>query len=217
MESDKALFNRKEENVNILTHAIGVVLSILAIYYLYEKAKTHPEPIYTTASLVYGFSLLILYIASTSFHAATNRVLKLQLNVFDHSAIFVLIAGTYTPYCLLSLPKRDGIWLLIFIWIVAILGITMKILTKLRNKKRYENLSTMIYVVAGWFFLVEFHPLTHSIHEIGLFWLILGGVFYTIGAVFYSLRKLPYNHGVFHVFVLLGSASHFISIYKYVL
>ncbi|WP_196895536.1 PAQR family membrane homeostasis protein TrhA [Aureivirga marina] len=213
MEVDKTLYNRKEEQVNVITHAIGIVLSLFAIYFLYQKAKLHPEPKYVIASLIYGFSLLILYIASTSFHAAKNRALKLKLNIFDHSAIFVIIAGTYTPYCLLSLEKSDGIWMLIFIWIVAVLGIYFKIAVK----KRHGTLSTLIYIVAGWFFLVEFNALVNSIHKWGLFWLILGGVFYTIGAVFYSLRKLPYNHGVFHVFVLFGSASHFISIYDYVL
>ena len=213
MKPYEPLYNKKEEIVNVITHALGIILSCIGIFLLYEKTKVYTEPRYIVGALIFGFSLLLLYIASTSYHAVEDRKLKSKLNTFDRSVIYIAIAGTYTPYCLVSLAQSGGKWLLIFIWSISIIGIFLRVFEKMK----FEKIATLSYVLAGWLFVIKFRALDNLIPEMGFFLLILGGVFYSIGVFFYAYQKIPYNHGFFHVFVLLGSISHFISIYEYVL
>jgi len=161
---------------------------------------------------IYGSSLLILYLASTLYHGAKNPELKQKLNVFDHAAIYVLIAGTYTPFALVTLNGFWG-WLIFgIVWGIALIGLVLKLF----YTGRFRKISTLAYVLMGWVVIIAIKPLINNLSGDGLFWLFIGGVFYTVGAVFYLLKKLPYSHGIFHVFVLLGSLSHFFAVFYYV-
>ncbi|WP_233890658.1 PAQR family membrane homeostasis protein TrhA, partial [Tenacibaculum piscium] len=128
------------------------------------------------------------------------------------ASIYVLIAGSYTPFCLVILPEKTGWYLFIFVWLFALLGVVLKLFFT----GKYDKLSTILYLIMGWQVLFLIKPLMDNLASEGLFFLIAGGIFYTIGAVLYSIKKVPYNHAIFHVFVLLGSFSHFWAIFKYV-
>lgn len=162
---------------------------------------------------IYGGSMVTLYLASTLFHSAKEKKLRRRLNVFDHVAIYVLIAGTYTPFCLVVLNGPIGWALFGVAWGLALVGIVLKLF----YIGKYNKLSTISYVLLGWVAVVAAKPLINNLEIEGLIYLILGGVSYTIGAVFFSIQKIPYNHAIFHVLVLLGTIFHFISVFFYVL
>lgn len=211
MEKKVHKYSAKEEKLNVFSHAFGLILSIIAFPFLVLKA-IHFNGFWKPASLyIFGISLIILYAASTFYHAARVPKIRRRLNIFDHAAIYVLIAGTYTPFTLITLEGETG-------WIIfsltssfALIGIILKLFFT----GKFDKLSTIMYVLMGWQIVFAINPLIEKLEEQGLFWLFLGGVFYTIGAVLYSIKKIPLNHAVFHLFVLLGSISHFISIYFY--
>jgi hemolysin III len=162
---------------------------------------------------IFGSSLILLYSASTIYHASKNPQWREKLNIIDHSAIYVLIAGTYTPFCLVTLNGAVG-WIIFGVsWGIALVGIVLKLF----YTGRYERASTVAYVLMGWIIIFAVKPLVENLPVNGLIWLLMGGIFYTIGAVLYSFKKLKYNHAIFHVFVLLGSFSHFMAIFFYVL
>ncbi len=205
-------YEPKEEFWNVLTHATGLVLSFVALFLLVIFSSLYKSVWYIVSYSIYGASLVILYAASTSYHAVKNPELKLKLNVFDHAAIYVLIAGTYTPFTLITLRGPWGWSLFGVIWGLAILGIVFKLF----YTGRFDKLSTAIYVLMGWLILIAVYPLIVNLPTSGLLWLLAGGLFYTVGAVFYLKNSMPYNHAIFHVFVLLGSISHFIAVFFYV-
>ncbi|MEQ9007977.1 MAG: hemolysin III family protein, partial [Ekhidna sp.] len=146
-------------------------------------------------------------------HAAKDSKARAKLRVFDHAAIYVLIAGTYTPICLITLRESIGTILLWVIWGVALCGIILKLFFT----GRFDRLSTIMYVIMGWIAIFAIKPLLETMDTQGLIWLLAGGIFYTLGAMLYSIRSLPFNHAIFHFFVLGGSLSHFIMIYIHVL
>ena len=150
-----------------------------------------------------------LYRLSTFYHAAKNPTKRRKLNIFDHAAIYVLIAGSYTPFCLVGLDSKLGWYMFISVWFFALIGIILKLFFT----GKYDKLSTAMYLLMGWQVVFFVKPLIKNLSETGLYLLLAGGVFYTIGAILYSIRKLPFNHAIFHLFVLLGSLSHFIAIY----
>jgi hemolysin III len=199
-----------EERLNIISHALGAILSFIGMIMLVLKSDTTID---LTASIIFGISLIILYLASTLYHAAKNSKTRARLRIFDHAAIYVLIAGTYTPICLITLKESIGIVLLVVIWIVAICGVTLKLFFT----GRFDRLSTIMYVAMGWIAIFAIKPLLETMDTAGLLWLLTGGIFYTLGAILYSIRSLAFNHAIFHFFVLGGSASHFIMIYRHVL
>lgn len=204
-------YSEKEENLNVISHAFGLVLSILVFPFLILKSL-YFEGFWKPASiLVYGVSLIVLYTASTVYHAAKDPKIRRRLNIFDHAAIYVLIAGTYTPFTLISLEGKTGWILFILTWTFALIGIILKLFFT----GKFDKISTIMYVLMGWQIVFAISPLIENLSTEGLFWLFTGGVFYTVGAVLYSIKKIPYNHAIFHVFVLLGSISHFISVYFY--
>ena len=204
-------YSEKEENLNVISHAFGLVLSILVFPFLILKSL-YFEGFWKPASiLVYGISLIVLYTASTVYHAAKDPKIRRRLNIFDHAAIYVLIAGTYTPFTLISLEGKTGWILFILTWTFALIGIILKLFFT----GKFDKISTIMYVLMGWQIVFAISPLIENLSTEGLFWLFTGGVFYTVGAVLYSIKKIPYNHAIFHVFVLLGSISHFISVYFY--
>lgn len=204
-------YSKEEEKLNVYSHAFGLILSIVAFPFLVVKAL-HFDGVWKPGSIiVFGLSLIILYTASTFYHAATIPKLRRRLNIFDHAAIYVLIAGTYTPFTLITLEGKTGWIIFSLTWSFAIIGIVLKLFFT----GKFDKLSTIMYVLMGWQIVFAINPLIEKLPEQGIFWLFLGGVFYTVGAVLYSIKKIPYNHAIFHVFVLLGSISHFISIYSY--
>ncbi|MDB9922025.1 hemolysin III family protein [Polaribacter sp.] len=203
------IYSKKEEFLNVLSHGFGLVLSLIAFPFLLIKGFAYNGFWKPTSFVIYGLSLIILYAASTFYHAAKNPMIRRKLNIFDHAAIYVLIAGGYTPFCLVALDSSLGWYVFIFVWLFALVGIILKLFFT----GKYDKLSTAMYLLMGWQVVFFAKPLANSLSENGLYLLILGGIFYTIGAILYSLKKLPYNHAIFHVFVLLGSLSHFLSIY----
>ena len=155
---------------------------------------------------------MILYSASTFYHAAKDPKLRRKLNIFDHAAIYVLIAGTYTPFTIITLGGILG-WIIFGLtWFFAIIGIVMK----LYYTGRFDKLSTILYILMGWQIIVVIKPLSNNFSTEGMKLLFLGGIFYTIGAFVYSFKKIQYNHAIFHVFVVWGSLCHFFSIYCYI-
>lgn len=205
-------YSEKEERLNVLTHAFGLLLSVIAFPFLIVKAIQF-NGFWKPASLyVYGLSLIILYTASTCYHAAKKPKQRRRLNIFDHAAIYVLIAGTYTPFTLITLEGSTG-WLVFSLtWGFALIGIVLKLFFT----GRFDKISTILYLLMGWQVVFAINPLLEKLSSEGLQWLFIGGVFYTIGAILYSIKRIPYNHVTFHVFVLLGSISHFISVYYYI-
>lgn len=206
-------FNRKylitNEVLNAVTHGIGVVLSIIGFVFLLRKADSG---LHYVSFIIYGVSLLLLFLASTLYHSLIFTKAKKVFQVFDHCSIYLLIAGTYTPYCLLYIKGTIGIVLLSIIWLAAIIGIVYKSLT-LSKVKSVSKLSTIIYNVMGWAVVIALPSLYHSVGLKGLLLLVGGGVAYTVGSVFYSMKNRRYMHVVWHLFVMLGAMLMFFSIY----
>ena len=197
---------------NVWTHFIGLILSLVALTVLVVKSSLFGNVWQIVSFSIYGGSMILLYLASTLYHNSKTPKIRARLNVFDHAAIYVLIAGTYTPFTLVTLNGVVG-WVLFGVtWGVAVLGIILKLF----YFGKYDKLSTIMYVFMGWLALFAIKPLIENLSIEGLIWLLIGGIFYTIGAVLYSINKLHFNHAIFHVFVLLGSISHFVSIFFYV-
>ncbi|MFR3684285.1 MAG: PAQR family membrane homeostasis protein TrhA [Enterococcus sp.] len=206
-------FSRKylitNEVLNAVTHGIGVVLSIVGFVFLLKKADSG---LHYVSFIIYGVSLLLLFLASTLYHSLIFTKAKKVFQVFDHCSIYLLIAGTYTPYCLLYIKGTIGIVLLSVIWLAAIIGIVYKSLT-LSKVKSVSKLSTIIYNVMGWAVVIALPSLYHSVGLKGLLLLVGGGVAYTVGSVFYSMKNRRYMHVVWHLFVMLGAMLMFFSIY----
>ena len=201
-------YSEKEERLNIITHAFGLLLSVIGLPFLILKSLNLNGFWKPISLIIYGLSLIVLYAASTFYHAAKNPRLRRKLNIFDHAAIYVLIAGTYTPFTILVLEGPLG-WIIFGLtWTFALTGIILKLF----YTGRFDKLSTALYLLMGWQIMFVINPLMERFSTEGLQLLFAGGVFYTIGAVLYSIKKLPYNHAIFHVFVLLGSVCHFFSV-----
>ena len=201
-------YSEKEERLNIITHAFGLLLSVIGLPFLILKSLNFNGFWKPTSLIIYGFSLIVLYAASTFYHAAKDPRLRRKLNIFDHAAIYVLIAGTYTPFTILVLEGFLG-WIIFGLtWMFALTGIILKLF----YTGRFDKLSTALYLLMGWQIMFVINSLMERFSTEGLQLLFAGGVFYTIGAVLYSIKKLPYNHAIFHVFVLLGSVCHFFSV-----
>lgn len=202
-------YSETEERLNVWSHGLGLVLSIVAFPFLIFKAISYSSFWKPISFIIYGLSLIILYAASTFYHAAKNPKKRRRLNIFDHAAIYVLIAGSYSPFCLVGLDSQLGWYMFIAVWIFALTGVILKLFFT----GKFDKISTAIYLLMGWQVMFFIKPLMNALTTFGLNLLIAGGVFYTVGAILYSIKKMPYNHATFHVFVLLGSISHFLAIY----
>lgn len=205
-------YSPTEEKLNIWSHAFGIFLSIIALVLLIIKAVQQDNIWMMISFPIFGVSLILLYLASTLYHASKEPQKRFKLKVFDHAAIYVLIAGSYTPFTLVSLNGERGWLIFSMVWVMAFTGIILKLFFT----GRFKVVSTAMYVLMGWLIVFYFQDLTASLHEKGVFYLILGGVLYTIGAILYSIKKIKFNHAIFHFFVLAGSFCHFLSIYLYV-
>lgn len=205
-------YSPTEEKLNIWSHAFGIFLSIIALVLLIIKAVQQDNIWMMISFPIFGVSLILLYLASTLYHASKEPQKRFKLKVFDHAAIYVLIAGSYTPFTLVSLNGETGWHIFSMVWVMAFIGIILKLFFT----GRFKVVSTAMYVLMGWLIVFYFQDLTASLHEKGVFYLILGGVLYTIGAILYSIKKIKFNHAIFHFFVLAGSFCHFLSIFLYV-
>ncbi len=202
-----------EEIANSVTHGVGAALAIAALVLLIVKSVTDGGGILLASSLIYGISLLIEYLMSTLYHALAPEKAKRVFKVLDHSCIYILIAGTYTPYCLITLWPTWGLALAIIIWVMAVVGVAFEAFWTFRPRW----VSAVIYVIMGWC-IVAFVPTLFSVMDPVGFWLLVaGGISYTVGAVFYLFKKVKFMHSIFHVFVLAGSVLQFFSIFFYVI
>ena len=205
-------YSKKEEKLNVLTHAFGLIMSIVGLPFLLLKSLQYNGFWKPLSIIIFGVSLIVLYAASTFYHASKDSKLRRKLNIFDHAAIYILIAGTYSPFTIIILDGSSGWLIFSCTWVFAFVGIILKFFFT----GRYDKLSTAMYILMGWQIILVIKPLMDAFSINGLKFLFAGGVFYSIGALLYSSKKITYNHAIFHVFVLLGSASHFISVYKYI-
>ncbi len=199
---------KNEEFWNTLTHGVGIFLSIAALVLLIVYGNNSEEPFSLLSGIFFGISLIVLYTASTVYHAVTNVKKKKKLRIFDHISIYYLIAGTYTPFALVALRDSMGWWIFGIVWTVAILGT----LFKLFFTGKYEFVSIIVYITMGWLIIMDFSYLIDHVSSQTLWFLILGGGLYTLGTIFYAGNKIPYNHAIWHVFVLGGSIFHFFSV-----
>lgn len=202
-----------EERLNISSHAFGFLLSIVALALLSTHASLNGDVWHIVSFSIFGASLIILFAASTIYHSVKNPALRARMRVVDHAAIYVLIAGTYTPFTLVTLNGVSGWVIFGASWGMAITGIVLKLFFT----GRFDLVSTLMYVFMGWIIVFDLGTLIDKLSADGLFWLVAGGVAYTLGAILYSIKKIKFNHAIFHVFVLLGAFCHFVSVYFYVL
>ena len=197
-----------EKKLNFITHGIGLVLSVIGLFYLVEKSILYPKSFNLISSLVYGISLILMYASSTIYHYYIDSKYSRILQKIDHISIYLLIAGSYTPGLLLKLKYSLGFEILIIIWLLAFIGIIHKIFFFNYLKKA----SLIIYLFMGWLIVIDFNAVLESFSSNSIFFMVLGGILYTIGTFFYSFDKLKYNHVIWHLFVLGGSACHYILI-----
>jgi hemolysin III len=202
-------YSHREEQLNIWSHFTGFILSIAGLVLLMIKGIQSGSTLTIFSYAIYGVSMLVLYLASTLYHSAKEPERRKKLNIFDHAAIYVLIAGTYTPFSLLVLKGAWGWSIFGVVWGIAAIGITLKLFFT----GRFNLVSTISYVLMGWVVVIAIKPLITNFNMEGLLLLAAGGFFYTVGAVLYSIKRIPYNHAIFHFFVLLGSLTHFLAIY----
>lgn len=200
-----------EEIANSITHGVGVLLSIAGLAVLVTLAALHGSAWHIVACSVYGATLILLYLSSTLYHAIQAPRAKRVFRVFDHSAIYLLIAGTYTPFLLVTLRGKLGWTLFGLQWGLAVAGIVFKSLTR----EGYEIASTIVYALMGWMGIVGIKAIYASLSVGGVIWIIAGGLSYTIGILFFALNR-RYCHAIWHLFVLAGSVCHFYAVLRYI-
>lgn len=198
-----------EERINTVSHAIGVFLSIIGTLVLVAKASVLGDPWRIVSMAIYGASLVALFLSSTLYHAATDPAVKWRLKTWDHCAIFFLIAGTYTPFLLVNLRASVGWWLFAIIWGLAAFGIGKQLIFG----QRFKPLEVGTYLLMGWLVVFASSSLNEHLNSIGLWLLVAGGVVYTIGVLFYLIKRIPYNHAIWHLFVMAGAGCHFFAVY----
>ncbi len=209
---DAKSYSVREEIAHSATHGLGIVLSLAGLVALVTTASRTGDTWDVVASAVYGVTLVLLYLTSTLYHSIPHPPAKRVLRILDHSAIYLLIAGTYTPFTLVLLRGPWGWTLFGLVWGLAILGITLKVAAM----GRFRRLSLVLYIGMGWLVVIALGPLTAALARGGMVLLVLGGLAYTSGVLFYVWRRLPYHHAVWHAFVLAGSVLHFFAILLYV-
>lgn len=200
--------SKQEELLNALTHGLGVVLSILAYLVLvlnYEESKI--DLFYIS---VYGLSLIILYSASTLYHSIHHNKYKIILRKLDHISIYILISGTYTPVCVSVLKDSNGFLILGIVWTLTLIGLVLKIFFT----GKFEKISLLLYLIMGWLIVIDIDTFYQNVDTLTLWFLGLGGLFYTFGILFYIMHKLKYHHVIWHIFVLLGSLFHYLMILR---
>ncbi len=206
-------YTLREEVANSITHGLGIVLAIAGLAVLAAFATLHGDVWHIVGVSIFGATLILLYTASTLYHSIPGEKIKEVLRTLDHSAIFFLIAGTYTPFMLVNLRGPWGWSLLAVVWTLGIGGVILRLFLR----GRYHGLMVAIYIAMGWAVVVAIKPMLVSVGSGGLLLLLAGGLAYSGGVVFYKWRRLPYNHAIWHGFVLAGSAFHYFAVLYYVI
>jgi len=212
MSADQVQAALGEEIANSITHGVGAALSVAGLVVLVVVAALRGTSWHVVACAVYGASLVLLYLSSTLYHGLANGRAKRLFQILDHSSIYILIAGTYTPFTLVTLRGAWGWAMFGVIWTLAVVGIVFKCFFV----GQWRVLSTTVYVLMGWFAVVAIRPLLQALPWQGFLWLLAGGLFYTVGVVFFAWRR-KYSHTIWHLFVLAGSGCHFFAVYRFVL
>ena len=213
METSLNRYSLGEEIANSITHGIGIVLAIAALGILTAFAGIYGNSWHIVSVSIYGTTMILLYTASTLYHSVQHPRVKRILRVLDHSAIYLLIAGTYTPFTLVSLRGPWGWWLFGIIWGFAVIGVVLQF----SLRRRWRAVSLGLYIGMGWAIVVAIKPLIVSVAAGGIVFLILGGLAYTTGTLFYGWKKLKFHHAVWHLFVLTGTVLHFFAVLFYVI
>ena len=203
----------REELANTLTHGVGAMLSVAGLVALVMRSWQHGDAWQITSTAIFGVTLVLLYAASTLYHAVKTERTKLLLRKFDHAAIFLLIAGSYTPFVLVTLRGPWGWSLFGVVWGLAVVGVSLKFWFA----GRFRYVSTGIYLGMGWLVVIALKPLLAALPQAGFIWLLVGGGCYTFGAVFYLWKSLRYHHAIWHVWVLAGSICQWIAVFGYVI
>lgn len=202
-----------EEIANSITHGIGALLAIAAIPILVVKAVHDGGGVFLFAALVYTITMLVEYTMSTLYHAIAAEKAKRVFKVLDHSCIYLFIAGSYTPFCLITLAESGGMWLCVFVWVVALAGVACEAFWVFRPRW----VAAVLYLLLGWSVVWFIPPLVAALPATGLWLLLAGGICYSAGCIFYVLKKIPYMHSIFHVWVLAGSILQFLAIALFVI
>ncbi len=210
--SSASSYTPREELTNALTHGLGVVLSVAGLVLMVVYSALNGDAWHVTSTAIFGGSLIALYTASTLYHSFRSAELKQLLRKFDHAAIFLLIAGSYTPFLLVTLRGPWGWSLFGVVWSLAVVGVGLKFWFA----GRFRLFSTLIYLGMGWLVIVAIKPMLLALPRAGLIWLVIGGASYSFGTVFYLAKHLPYHHAIWHLFVLGGSVCHWIAVFYYV-
>ncbi len=206
-------WNVHEEVLNSATHGVGALLGILALVLMIINADEHQSVYGIVSGCIFGVALILSYISSMIYHMVLYAPVKRIFRILDHSCIFLLIAGTYTPFCLITLHGGLGWTLFGIVWGCALVGITLKFFFV----DRAEMLSTVLYLLMGWLAAIAAAPLLYNLPGWAIFWLVAGGLFYTVGVGFFIFERIPFFHTLWHLFVLAGSCSHFFVIFFYVI
>lgn len=201
-------FTKGEEITNAILHGIGLGLAIAALCVLVVFAKIYGDVWYIVSFSIYGATLVLLYLSSTLYHSFPEGRVKNIFEIFDHSAIYLLIAGTYTPLTLISLRGKIGWTIFSIVWGIALVGIIFKVFWV----KKFVIFSTILYIVMGWLIIFAIKPLIQAVNKTSIILLVAGGALYTIGTIFYVWRRMKYHHAIWHLFVLGGSICHFFTI-----
>ncbi|WP_088330346.1 hemolysin III family protein [Lacimicrobium sp. SS2-24] len=210
MSSPSRPYSVAEEWLNALSHGLGFVIAIAGLVFLLLRSE---DSLSITASAIYGSSLLLMFLSSTLYHSVTGHPLKGWLKLFDHSAIYLLIAGTYTPFMLVSVGGWVGTLGTVLIWSIALAGVIFKWFAR----HRFPRLSVSLYLIMGWLAIAFIYPLYQALPSSGLWLLLAGGLCFTLGVVFYMAKKIQYTHAIWHLFVVGGCTCHYLAIYYYVL
>ncbi|HRO27774.1 MAG TPA: hemolysin III family protein [Gammaproteobacteria bacterium] len=202
------LVDLRDEIASALTHGFGAAAALAGGAVLITLAAIHGDGWQLGAAITFGVTLLLLYLASTLYHAIQHPIAKGRLKVFDHCAIYLLIAGTYTPFTLIGLRGTWGWSLFAAIWTLALAGVVFKLF----YTGRFKKLSTLIYVAMGWLVVVAIKPVMANLDGWTFGWLLAGGLFYTLGTVFYHRESIPYAHAIWHLFCIAGSVCHYVAV-----
>lgn len=206
------MYDAKEESINAITHALGAVLAIIGSIFMLLKGSELSLPQFI-GLCVYAFSLILLFSSSAIYHFSTDPSKRDWYKKLDHTAIYYLIAGTYTPFLSIAIPTTKAHYLLIALWVIAAIGT----LFKLVFIHRFQKISLIAYLLMGWLAVLVIDDMQRFLSAQALTYLVLGGLSYTVGALFYALKSVRYTHAIWHIFVLMGSGLQFFSIYLYVI
>ncbi len=206
-------YNVVEEVFNSLTHGLGALLGAFGLVLMLLSALQHDSRTYVVSAVIYGLSIVFLFLASTLYHAIPNPSAKRVFKTIDHSAIYLLIAGTYTPILLVTFSNTFGVVMMVVIWSMAVAGVIFKVFFT----NRFHNLSLITYLGMGWLSLIAVYELIQRLPLNALWLLLAGGIVFSIGTVFYRAKGIPFNHAIWHLFVLGGAICHFLAVYLFVL